>query len=153
MNNTSRYLTLLVAAATACAPVAHDPTPVAATSRSSSPRPTDTATAVAAAGPSAPTAATCVASFYGEAHRGRPTASGVPFDPDALTAASWHHPFGTRLRVTHRDRSVVVTVNDRGPAHYLGRCIDLSRAAFARLADLGHGLIDVTVTRLSEGWS
>jgi rare lipoprotein A len=88
---------------------------------------------------------TCVASWYGEAHRGRPTASGAPFDPDALTAATWTHDFGTRLAVTAGAHTVVVTVNDRGPARVLNRCVDLSAAAFARLADLDVGLIDVTV--------
>jgi rare lipoprotein A len=37
-------------------------------------------------------------------------------------------PFGTRLRVTYRGRSVVVTVNDRGP-FIKGRVLDLSTAA------------------------
>lgn len=101
--------------------------------------------AATTAAPAEPKAATCVASWYGEAHRGRPTASGGSFDPGALTAAAWDVPFGTRLRVTHKDRAVVVTVNDRGPARRLRRCIDLSTAAFARLADLEVGLIDVTV--------
>ena len=158
----ARAVAAIALVAAACGPVGPRPDPTtAAGSPSSSPRRTPAVsspvaagtTAVSAVGPGPSTAATCVASFYGEAHRGRATASGAPFNPDALTAASWHHPFGTRLQVTHDDRTVVVTVNDRGPAHYLGRCIDLSRAAFARLADLGAGLIDVHVARVAEGWS
>lgn len=92
---------------------------------------------------------TCTASWYGEAHRGRPTASGAAFDPDALTAAAWDVPFGTRLQVAHAGRTVEVVVNDRGPARHLRRCIDLSTAAFARLADLEVGLIDVTIQEVA----
>lgn len=85
------------------------------------------------------------ASWYGDECKGKPMANGKPFDPEAMTCASWHYPFGTRLRVTHGDRSVVVTVTDRGPARRLNREIDLSRAAFARLADTRRGLIEVKV--------
>ncbi len=91
-----------------------------------------------------------LASWYGEDHRGRPMANGQRFDPDNLTAASWSFPLGTKVVVTHEDRNVVVEITDRGPARRLfqeGRKIDLSRAAFARLADPDLGLIDVTVRR------
>lgn len=90
-----------------------------------------------------------MASWYGDELKGRPMANGQPFDPNRLTCASWFYPFGTRLRVEHGGRSVVVVVTDRGPAPELvrrGRIIDLSRAAFARLAPLGRGLIPVRVT-------
>jgi rare lipoprotein A len=73
-----------------------------------------------------------------------------PFDPDNLTAASWFFPLGTKVVVTHDDRSVVVEITDRGPTKRLlqeGRKIDLSRAAFAKLADPDRGLIDVTVKK------
>jgi rare lipoprotein A len=54
------------------------------------------------------------ASYY--AHPGR-TASGSRFNPHGLTAAHRSLPFGTKLRVSDpgSGRSVVVTVNDRGP--------------------------------------
>lgn len=90
------------------------------------------------------------ASWYGEEHRGLPMANGQRFDPDRLTAASWFFDLGTKVVVTHDDRSVVVEITDRGPAKRLvqaGRRIDLSRAAFAKLADPELGLIDVTVRR------
>lgn len=90
------------------------------------------------------------ASWYGEEHRGLPMANGKPFNPDKLTAASWFYPLGTRVVVTHADRSVVVEITDRGPAKRLvkeGRKIDLSRAAFAKLADPDLGLIEVTVEK------
>ncbi|NOS67802.1 MAG: septal ring lytic transglycosylase RlpA family lipoprotein [Candidatus Peribacteraceae bacterium] len=92
------------------------------------------------------TASAGVASWYGEELRGRPMANCRPFNPDRLTAASWHYPLGTKLRVTHGRRSVVVTVTDRGPNKRLGRSIDLSRAAFKRLAPLDKGLIEVIIT-------
>lgn len=79
-----------------------------------------------------------VASWYGDEHRGRPMANCQPFNPDALTCASWFYPLGTRLHVRCNDRAVSVVVTDRGPARRLvraGRVIDLSRAAFAHIAD------------------
>jgi len=90
------------------------------------------------------------ASWYGEEHRGLPMANGKPFNPDRLTAASWFYPLGTRVVVTHADRSVVVEITDRGPAKRLvkeGRKIDLSRAAFAKLADPDLGLIEVIIEK------
>jgi len=90
------------------------------------------------------------ASWYGERHRGVLMANGQPFDPNKLTAASWFFDLGTKVVVTHEDRSVVVEITDRGPAKRLfqeGRKIDLSRAAFAKLADPDLGLIDVVVRR------
>ena len=90
------------------------------------------------------------ASWYGEEHRGLLMANGQRFDPDKLTAASWFFELGTKVVVTHEERSVVVEITDRGPAKRLfqeGRKIDLSRAAFAKLADPDLGLIDVTVRR------
>ena len=74
------------------------------------------------------------ASWYGREHAGRRTASGVRFDPDHLTAAHRHLPLGTQVRVTHvtSGRSVIVTINDRGP-YVRGRIIDLSQAAAVQL--------------------
>jgi rare lipoprotein A len=53
-----------------------------------------------------------------------------------MTAAHRSLPFGTKLRVTHGDRSVVVTINDRGP-FIRGRVLDLSTGA-ARAIGLTH---------------
>lgn len=101
-----------------------------------------------------------VASWYGEAYRGKTMANGQPFDPDALTCAAWNWPLGTVLSVRYRHprgyyrsdyRSVMVTVTDRGPDKRLNRLIDLSSRAFRHLAgDLGLGLIDVEVTALRK---
>jgi len=41
-----------------------------------------------------------VASWYGGRHHGRPTASGRPFDQNAMTAAHRTLPLGSRVRVT-----------------------------------------------------
>jgi rare lipoprotein A len=87
-----------------------------------------------------------VASYYGQKFAGRPTASGERFDPDGLTAAHRSLPFGTKVRVTNlaNNRSVVVRINDRGP-FVRGRIIDLSSAAFARIAQLNQGVARVRV--------
>jgi rare lipoprotein A len=96
-----------------------------------------------------PRVETGLASFYADRFHGRPTASGQPYDWAALTCAHRTAPFGARLRVTDLEggRSVVVTVNDRGP-HVAGRVVDLSRAAAERLGMLGRGLVRVRVERL-----
>ncbi len=92
-----------------------------------------------------------LASWYGEEHRGKLMANGQRFDPEKLTAASWFFPLGTSVRVqalARAPRTVVVTITDRGPARHLvrtGRIIDLSHAAFERLASPKTGLISVTV--------
>ena len=70
------------------------------------------------------------------------------FDPTKLTAAHATLPLGTRLLVTSQEsgESVVVTVNDREPAHG-ERIIDLSPAAARRLGMLGRGVADVVITQ------
>ena len=75
-----------------------------------------------------------IASFYGN-ESGSRTASGQRFNQNAMTAAHRTLPFGTRLRVSHGGRSVVVTINDRGP-FVRGRVLDLSTGA-ARAIGLG----------------
>jgi rare lipoprotein A len=58
-----------------------------------------------------------LASWYGEKFHGRPTSSGERYDMYGMTCAHKTLKFGTRLRVTNPDnnKSVAVTVNDRGP--------------------------------------
>jgi rare lipoprotein A len=87
-----------------------------------------------------------VASYYARKFEGRRTASGARYDPDAFTAAHRSLPFGTRVRVTHLEsgRSVLVTINDRGPFRR-GRVIDLSRRAARELGMLGEGIGRVRV--------
>lgn len=84
------------------------------------------------------------ASWYSDALHGRSTASGEPYDREALTAAHRELPFGTRVRVTRANdrRSVVVRINDRGP-FVAGRVIDLSRRAAEELDMIEDGVVDV----------
>ena len=95
---------------------------------------------------SGPIAGRCIASFYDEPQT---TASGEQFNPNAMTAANKTLPLGTRIRVTNvrNGRSTVVRINDRGP-YVAGRCVDLSRASFARIADIGQGTAPITYTIL-----
>src|SRR6202022_4548860 len=83
-----------------------------------------------------------VASFYGN-ESGSKTASGQRFNQNALTAAHRTLPFGTKLRVTRGDRSVVVTINDRGP-FIRGRVLDLSTGAARAIGLTGAGVGRVT---------
>jgi resuscitation-promoting factor RpfB len=76
------------------------------------------------------------------------TESGVAswYARTGMVAAHKTLPFGTQVKVTSlaSGRSVVVVINDRGP--YLdGRIIDLSDDAFAQLAPLGTGTINVRI--------
>ena len=79
-----------------------------------------------------------MASYYGN-ESGSRTASGQHFNQNALTCAHRSLPFGTKLRVTHGARSVVVTVNDRGPFVH-GRVLDLSTAAAREIGITGAGV-------------
>ncbi|MGG6429650.1 septal ring lytic transglycosylase RlpA family protein [Acetobacter ghanensis] len=90
---------------------------------------------------------TGMASWYGAAHQHlHRTSSGARFDRNRLTAAHPTAPLGSKLRVTSEEtgRSVVVTVNDRGPYSH-GRIIDLSAAAAAQLGMLHSGVAHVSV--------
>lgn len=87
-----------------------------------------------------------VSSYYGYELAGSPTASGVPFDPEGLTAAHKTLPFGTVLLVTYGGNSVEVVVNDRGP-YVAGRELDLSQGAAEAigLTAAGSGVVDVQI--------
>jgi len=84
-----------------------------------------------------------LASFYSQ---GRRTASGEPFDRNALTGAHRTVPFGTSVRVTmlKTGKHVIVRINDRGP-FARGRVIDVSRRAAEILGMDGAGLARVRV--------
>ena len=94
------------------------------------------------------------ASWYGEEFHGRPTASGAVYNMYELTAAHRTLPLGTKVIVTHlrKRRSVMVTINDRGP-FVPGRIIDLSYAA-AKMPDMleeGVAWVKVEVVSLPGG--
>jgi rare lipoprotein A len=85
-----------------------------------------------------------LASWYGEFHHGRQTASGEVFDMTQMTAAHRTLPLGTRLRVTNLEngRIVRVRVNDRGP-YVAGRILDLSHEAARLLGMVERGVTPV----------
>ena len=87
---------------------------------------------------------TGVASWYGPGFHGRPTASGEIYDQFKLTAAHRTLPLGSRVMVTnlHNDRSLEVSINDRGP-FAKGRILDLSYAAARVLGVVGPGTAQV----------
>jgi rare lipoprotein A len=88
---------------------------------------------------------TGIASVY-STESGLRTASGDRLNPGAFTAAHRSLPFGSKARVTNlkNKRSVVVTINDRGP-FVRGRIIDLTPAGARALGF--SGLASVTVER------
>jgi rare lipoprotein A len=91
------------------------------------------------------------ATWYGERERGKLMANGRRFNPDALTAASWNYPLGSKLRLVYGNKSVLVEVTDRGGARafmQFGKVVDLSQAAFARLEKPAVGSIRVRITRV-----
>jgi len=88
---------------------------------------------------SSASAQTCgLASYYGN-ESGRRTASGHRFNQNEMTAAHRTLPFGTKLTVTHHNKTVQVTINDRGP-FIRKRIIDVSRAAAIHLGLAGAGV-------------
>ena len=92
------------------------------------------------------------ASYYADKFTGRKTASGQIFDNQKYTAAHKKLPFGTKVRVTNEanDKSVMVTINDRGP-FTKGREIDLSKRASRDIArHHGYGSMKVTIEIVEE---
>lgn len=89
------------------------------------------------------------ASWYGEPFHGRLTASGERYDMYGISAAHKEFPFGSRFRMTYpkTGRSVVVTVNDRGP-FVAGRDFDLSYGAAQKLGMIEEGVAELQVEPL-----
>lgn len=86
-----------------------------------------------------------VASVYSTAS-GSKTASGQQLNPGALTAAHKSLPFGTKVLVSNRKngRSVLVTINDRGP-FVRGRVIDVTPAAALALGFSGLAQVSLSI--------
>ena len=80
------------------------------------------------------------ASYYGDSHHGKKTASGEIFNMYDMTAAHKTLKFGTLVEVTciETNKSVTVRINDRGP-FIKGRDIDLSKSAFFKIAPKRYG--------------
>lgn len=78
-----------------------------------------------------------VASWY---QAGRRTASGQRFDPNGNTVAHRTLPFGTKLKLTNpsNGRSIIATVNDRGP-FIRGTGLDVARGGAHRLGFINKG--------------
>ncbi len=71
-----------------------------------------------------------------------------------MVTAARNEPIGSVLRVTNpqNGRSVVVTVNDRGPFSPPGRVLDLSTGAFSAIyGGLGRGQGPVEYEVISHG--
>jgi rare lipoprotein A len=133
----------LVALFTACATTRHEP-------MTAPPAPPRRPPAAAVPLPREPRVVlTGIASWYGEAHHGKMTASGERFDMYAMTAAHRTLPLGTRVLVTNLDngRAVEVRINDRGPT-LTDRIIDLSYGAARALGRVSEGVFRVRVAVL-----
>lgn len=80
-------------------------------------------------------------------------ASGEFTSAQAMAAAHRTLPFGTRVKVENlaNGRSVVVRINDRGPAER-DRIIDLSRAAAQQLGFIQLGVAQVRLTTIGRDW-
>ena len=79
----------------------------------------------------------CVASVYAvgdSSQRGTKTASGIPLDDNAMTAAHKSLPFGSRVKVTNKKSgyTITVTITDRGP---YGNLEQYSLSAISVLAE------------------
>lgn len=90
-----------------------------------------------------------IASYYSDSLQGSPTASGEPYEPQALTAAHPTLPLGTTVVVTRPDtgQEVEVLINDRGP-FVKGRIIDLSKRAARMLGMINRGTVPVMITQI-----
>jgi rare lipoprotein A len=89
----------------------------------------------------------CVASVYAmgdSSQSGTKTASGIPLNDNAMTAAHKSLPFGSKVKVTNKKSgdAVTVTITDRGP-YVKGRCIDLSKAGADALGFAGLARVSV----------
>ena len=95
------------------------------------------------------------ASWYSRQSPGinKHTANNERFNDQDITCAIWGVGFNKKIRVTNLEngKSIVVRVNDRGPHQRLvleGRIIDLTKAAFEKIAPTRQGLIDVKIELL-----
>ncbi len=87
------------------------------------------------------------ASYYADKLHGHLTSSGEKYDKNKFTAAHKSLPFGTKIKVINlkNNKSVVVTINDRGP-YATGRIIDLSSIAAKAVDMIDEGVVPVKIT-------
>jgi rare lipoprotein A len=93
-----------------------------------------------------------IASYYADEFNGRPTASGVIYDMNKVSAAHPFHPLGTIARITNlvNEKSIVLEINDRMP-YRPDRIIDLSLGAAKELDMLIVGIQKVKIEVLQWG--
>jgi len=89
----------------------------------------------------------CIASIYStndSSQHGVQTASGIPLDDNALTAAHKSLPFGSTVKVTNKNnaKSAIMAITDRGP-YVGGRCIDVTKAGALALGFSSLALVSV----------
>ncbi|CAL7959137.1 Endolytic peptidoglycan transglycosylase RlpA [Alphaproteobacteria bacterium] len=91
-----------------------------------------------------------VASYYNNSLHGKITASGIPYDMQAYTAASAVLPIPSIVKVTNlkNKKSVYVLINDKGPRNR-DFLIDLSQQAAIDLGFIRQGVAKVLVEYLS----
>jgi rare lipoprotein A len=96
-------------------------------------------------------AVTGIATYLSDEFHGQTTASGVPYDKDALVAAHKSLPFESQVRVTNlaTGQHVVVVVVDRMP-EIVESVIDVSSAAAAELGMLESGETEVSLELLGN---
>lgn len=89
------------------------------------------------------------ASWYGPGFHNRTAANGSTFNQYAMTTACAPHiKMNSMIKVTNvaNGKSVTVKCTDRGAFHkakYGHRTLDLSKGAFAKIANLGTGVIRI----------
>jgi rare lipoprotein A len=91
-----------------------------------------------------------IAAYYSDVFQGKKTASGELYDRNGLTAAHKTLAFGTVVKVTdlENDKSVTVTITDRGP-YSKNRIIDLSYAAAEEIGLIKAGISKVRIETLN----
>lgn len=95
-----------------------------------------------------------IASWYSEKDPAinKHTANNEIFDDEADTCATWHYRFHENLLVFNLFNAqwTLCRVNDRGPAKRLKREVDLTKAAFQKIANSRKGLIPVVVVPINK---
>lgn len=83
--------------------------------------------------------------YYANKFHGRKTASGEVYNKNFMTAAMNGIKFGTKVKVTNltNNKSIIVKVNDRIGSKK--NVIDLSPAAFKKIANLSAGRVKVNI--------
>lgn len=82
---------------------------------------------------------------------GTHTASGIPLQNQAMTAAHKTLPMGTKVRVTNKSngKSVILKITDRGP-YIKGRVIDVTKGAAKKLDFINTGVVRCKVEVLDN---